>query len=150
MHLWAVRSAVGAARRLHLPVGQRQQEQDLPPTRIRIQPARRGDRADDRPAPGVEQQAAQRLALEQRRLLFGELRVGGRGERCRADLGVGLPAGDLGEVDVDEVVGVRLGLAPVVSCWPAYCLTPGSSSGLPAAGKKIFCGTSWSWTTCLS
>ena len=54
--------------------------------------------ADLRPAVGVEQQAAQGLALEQGVGLVGEGGVLGVGLGGGADLGVGLSVGDLGQV----------------------------------------------------
>ena len=68
------------------------------------------DRADDRPTPRVQQEAAQCLTLEQGGDLTGQLRVGGIGLGECADLRVGLAVGDRREVRVDELVGVRLRL----------------------------------------
>jgi hypothetical protein len=67
-----------------------------------------GDHAHGREGVGVEQQAAQRLALEQGRGGGGQLGVAWAGQSFRADLGVGLAAADLDQVIADEVVGVGL------------------------------------------
>ena len=88
-----------------------------------------GDRRDQAEAVGLEEQAAKRGALEDRLDLGLGRRVGrrslGQGHGRRTQLGVGLPATDLTEVHVDEVVGVDLRLLPVTSCCPAYCDTEG-------------------------
>src|ERR1019366_10331690 len=66
--------------------------------------------ADLSPAVGVEQHAAKRGALEDRCHFTCKLGVVGRSLCGSAQLRVGLAAGDLAEMDVDEVVRVNLGL----------------------------------------
>src|SRR6201996_4419048 len=69
-----------------------------------------GDLGDLPPAVGVQQHAAQRLALEDCADQAGELGVVRLGQGLSRQLGVGLAAGHVGDVDGDEVVGVGLGL----------------------------------------
>src|SRR5580698_4007107 len=110
-----------AASEVHLPVGEREQEQER--TERYEDEASQGDEgADQRPSPCVEQQPAEGLALEQGRLLFGELRVLRSGQRGGAHLRVSLTAGDLREVHVDEVVGVGPGLVAVYELLPGVLL----------------------------
>src|ERR1700674_632170 len=88
-----------------------------------------GDHADDGPAPGVEQQAAQGFAFEQGGYLAGEFGVGGVGLGGGADLGVGLAAGDAGQVAVDEPVGVGLGFGAGVDFLAGVALQVGELRG---------------------
>jgi hypothetical protein len=69
-----------------------------------------GELADLAPAVGVQQHAAERRALEDGRDFIGELGVGGSGLCGGAELRIGLAAGDLIEMNVDEAVGIDLGL----------------------------------------
>src|SRR5579864_6802659 len=66
--------------------------------------------ADRPPAVSVQQQTAKRLTAEEGLNLAGELGVGRIRLRLGADLRIGLAAGDLTQVDADEVIRVDLGL----------------------------------------
>lgn len=74
----------------------------------------KGDRADNRPAPRVQEQASQRFAPGQRGGLTGQLRISWIGPGELADLRLGLPIGDRREVALNELIGVRLRLRPGV------------------------------------
>ena len=71
-----------------------------------------GDLGDLPPAVGVQQHAAQRLALEHGGDHAGQLGVARLRDRRGGHLGVGLAAGHVRDVDGDEVVRVGLGLLP--------------------------------------
>ncbi len=96
-----------------------------------------GDHTDDRPTPRVEQQSTKGLAPEQRLRLARECGVLRVRLRRRAHLRVRLAVRDALQVDLDELVRVRLGLRAVVDGLAGVALEAGELLGVePGAALR--------------